>query len=125
MTYQRRTTGLYSIPWPEHLSLTEQAAVVDAMTGEVVGLVLADTPADAPHDVREGVTVRRLAALQGCCPACGARLVLGTRRERRRAAAVARAPVGVPHLPHLPTCPGHDLVLDAAIARWQQQEGGR
>jgi hypothetical protein len=115
----RRMAGLASTPWATRMALTEQAAVVDDVTGELIGWCLPDTPDDAPHDVREGITVRRLAALHGRCPACGAALVWGTRRERRRSAAGGRAPAGVPHVPHRPTCAGNDQVLAEAIARWQ------
>ncbi|WP_222267411.1 hypothetical protein [Modestobacter marinus] len=115
--------GLAPTPWPAPMALTEQAAVVDDVTGELVGWCLPATPDGAPHDVREGVTVRRLAVLHGHCPACGAALVWGSRRERRRAAAGGRAPAGVPHVPHRPTCPGHDQVIDAAIARWHAAGG--
>ena len=117
-------TGLTSTPWPEHLPLTQQAAVVDDVTGELVGWVLADTPDDAPPVVREGVTVRRLAVLHGQCPSCGARLIWGTRRERRHATAGGRAPAGVPRISHLASCPGNDAVLDAALVRWHAAGGG-
>ncbi|MCZ2850012.1 hypothetical protein [Modestobacter sp. VKM Ac-2978] len=111
-------TDLTPIAWPAPMALVEQAAVVD-VTGELIGWCLPDTPDDAPHDVREGITVRRLAVLQGRCPACSAALVWGNRSTRRRAAAGGRAPAGVPHVPHRPTCAGNDLVLTEAIAWWR------
>lgn len=108
-------TGL---PW------WHQSAVFDEDSGEVLALVLVDTPEDAPHDVREGLTRRRLSVLDGVC-ACGARLVIGTRAERRAAARSGRQPIGTPRVAHRPNCPGNTDVLATAIARWEQRDGAR
>jgi hypothetical protein len=106
-------TGL---PW------WQSSAVFDEDTGELLSLVLVDTPEGAPHDVREGLTRRRLAALDGVC-VCGARLVIGTRAERRAAERSGRQPIGAPRVAHRPDCPGDTAVLAAAIARWEQRDG--
>jgi hypothetical protein len=100
--------------------LTFQAAVVNDDTGELVGWYLAETPEDAPHEVREGLTLRRLTALHGRCPTCGTPVVFGTRSERRRAAATGQTlPAGDPHAQHRPGCAGGDVELAAAINRWR------
>jgi hypothetical protein len=106
------------IPVYVPLSLNSCAAVVDDETGEHLGWVLPDTPERAPLEVREGVTVRRLAMLSGQCRGCGAPFLWGHWRRRCRAAAGGRAPASVPHVQHRPTCP-EGQVLDEAIARWQ------
>jgi hypothetical protein len=100
------------------LPLTWQAAVVDD-DGALLGFVLAETPEDAPHDVREGLTRRRLTALHGRCP-CGAQLHIGSRAQRRRATRTGVPARGFPHAAHRPGCPAGDGVLDEAINRWQQ-----
>jgi hypothetical protein len=116
----RRWTGLTPASGPTSLPLTYQAAVVDDVTGEFVGWYLPETPEDAPHEVREGLTLRRLTALHGRCPTCGTTVVFGTRSERRRAAALGQAtPAGAPHAQHRPGCCGGDVELAAAINRWR------
>jgi hypothetical protein len=105
------------LPW------WHQSAVVDEDTGDVVGYILIDTPEDAPDDVQEGLTRRRLAVLSGECP-CGARPVLGTRAQRRRAARTGHPLAGAPRVDHRQDCPGHELLLAEAIARWERS-GGR
>jgi hypothetical protein len=103
--------------WPESHPSTWMAAVIDEQ-GEPIGYVLPVTPPDAPSDVRDGITVRRLAVLEGECPRCGAKLLQGKRRERRQAVALI-PPAAAPHVHHRPGCPGTDRALDAALARWR------
>jgi hypothetical protein len=86
----------------------EHVAVLDEVTGELVGFYLIDTPEDAPHDVRKGLTRRRLALLHGRCQ-CGSELVWPDRADRAEG----------PSVHHRTTCPGHIDVLAAAIAEWE------
>jgi hypothetical protein len=120
MTEQPESPPRYlpTADWPECRPSTWMAAVVDE-DGGPIGYVLPTTPVTAPVDVRDGITARRLAVLDGECPRCGAKLLHGTRRERRCAATTGQPPAGAPHVHHGHGCPAGDRALNEAIDRWQ------
>jgi len=64
--------------------MTAREFTVVADDDRVIGYVLPELPEGAPRDVLEGLTRRRLTALNGQCP-CGATMTLPNRAERRRA----------------------------------------
>ncbi len=85
--------------------------VVDADTGELVGLALANPPSGASPLVREGFARRHAAALTGRCP-CGGRTILPNRAERRAAARNRRAARA--RLEHEDGCPA----IAPAVREW-------
>jgi len=99
------------------LPFTFTAAMVDEADGRLVGYLLPEIPDDAPHEVREGLARRRIAALEGRCP-CGAVVVLPNREQRRRA---ARTRVSLRILvEHEDDCPAVERELLEAIRRWRR-----
>lgn len=97
------------------LPLTFSAMLVDDATGEHVGYLLSDIPKDAPHEVREGLARRRIAALAGRCP-CGATVTLPSRAARRRA---VRQRVSLRIVvEHEDGCPATEQALTQALRRW-------
>jgi hypothetical protein len=90
--------------------------------GLVVGWLLADVPADAPDDVREGIARRQHAALHGRCT-CGADQLFGDKRSRRHTLECCQ-PLGAPCCFHRPGCPGGDRALAEAIDRWRTGGAG-
>jgi len=99
------------------LPFTYTAALVDDADGQLVGFVLPEIPEDAPHEVREGLARRRIAALEGRCP-CGAVVVLPNREQRRRA---ARTRVSLRIVvEHEGGCPAIERELLEAIRRWRR-----
>ncbi|MEU2348802.1 hypothetical protein [Modestobacter sp. NPDC049651] len=88
--------------------------------GRLVGFALPATPSNAPADVREGITLRRTAMLNGRCDNCAAPLVVGVNRaERRRAGRTGGVPRGRAWVHHRPGCPAGDRALAEAVDRWQ------
>ncbi len=110
--------------WPERRPRHWSAPAYDE-NGALVGYVLPATPLNAPADVRRGITALRMTYLDDECPECGARVLYGSRQERRDAAATGRAPAGAPHVHHRRSCPASDRVLTEAVARWEKQDGAQ
>lgn len=84
--------------------------------GETVGYVLPVIPDTAPHDVREGVALRRITAVTGECP-CGATFIRPNRQTRR--AAARRGVVLAVTVAHATGCQAGDTQLGAALGRWK------
>ena len=74
--------------------------------------VMPEVPDDAPPAVREGIARRNIVNNGGTCP-CGARMVLPSRAERRRAKK-QRRPVPV-NVEHEHGCPAATEAIVAAM----------
>ena len=82
--------------------------MVDAC-GQVRFLVMAPAPDDAPDNVKEGVTRRRLVSIDGRCP-CGATLGPSTPPRHCLGSLLGT---------HQRDCPASDEALAAAIREWR------